>query len=295
MMKLFLEYLNTKALQDKNIILCIPCTVTGSLFDIIEYYIFSIINDYPVYLVFLITSCPAMGIRSFVEDILITRYNLSDIEINKIKKNIIYMSQSSFTILLIDIYINKLFIFDLFTALYLKSNLFLKFRKLFYITEITDQQYDITSKYKDIIYVTEMPFCKVTVEYKLKFFFDIYQKFDKFDNRLYVNYPRGKIEEVKDIISKYSENLLEKDCQINEKTFQIHKFFDKYLYIKSPYWFDTHPRLFHESMFYGKTIYYENKLNIKDGSWYRYYDLIENGLTDRTLTKEDYLIRELSS
>ncbi len=294
-MKLFLEYLNMKELQDKNIILSIPCNVTGSLFDAIEYYIFSIINDYPVYLVFLITSCLTMDMRSFIEDILITRYNLSDVEIDKIKKNIIYISRTSFTVLLIDIYINKLFIFDLVAALYLKSKLFLKFRKLFYITEITDEQYDITSKYKDIIYVTEMPFCKVTVQYKLKFFFDIYRKFNKFDNCLYVNYPGGKIEEVKDIVTKYSKNILEKDHQTNEKTFQIHKFFDKYLYIKSPYWFDTHPRLFHESMFYGKNIYYENKLNIKDGSWYRYYDLMENGLTDRTLSKEDYLIRELSS
>ena len=68
--------------------------------------------------------------------------------------------------------------------------------------------------------------------------------------------------------------------------------FDRYLYVHDGEYFDPRPRLFHECVHYGKEISYCNALGVMDGSWYRYNDAVR-GLSDRCLTEDDVVIKEL--
>lgn len=78
---------------------------------------------------------------------------------------------------------------------------------------------------------------------------------------------------------KHKENLFEN--------------FTHYVYCHANKWFDPHPRLFLECTFYDKKIIYNNLFDIKDGSWYRYNDIIKNGIEGRTLTRDDEIIGQL--
>ena len=68
--------------------------------------------------------------------------------------------------------------------------------------------------------------------------------------------------------------------------------FDTYIYIHNGHYFDPSPRLFVESKFYNKDIIYINDYDIKDGSYYRYHDVMTNGINDRYFTKDDPLIQK---
>jgi hypothetical protein len=65
-----------------------------------------------------------------------------------------------------------------------------------------------------------------------------------------------------------------------------------YVYYHANKWFDPHPRLFLECTFYNKEIRYYNKYDIKDGSYYRYIDVMLRGIDDRTLSKDDEIVRQ---
>jgi hypothetical protein len=68
--------------------------------------------------------------------------------------------------------------------------------------------------------------------------------------------------------------------------------FDAYIYYHANKWFDVHPRLFLECAFYNKDIHYFNKFNVKDGSYYRYHDLMKYGMEDRHLNEHDEIVKE---
>lgn len=77
----------------------------------------------------------------------------------------------------------------------------------------------------------------------------------------------------------------------NPKDF--HSLFDTYVYYHTGY-FDPHPRLFYECIFYNKKIIYINKANIKDGGYYRYYDAINNGLQNAWLDDNDKIVKNFT-
>jgi hypothetical protein len=158
------------------------------------------------------------------------------------------------------------------------------------VSENTSESYFL--KRPNVTYYTEMLFCYKDVDYKIKSYFDIYKPITNFENRLYVNYPKGNIEEVIDTVRKYSKDkeILDKERNSNPN---IHEEFSEFLYIKSPYWFDTHPRLFLECVYYHKPYYYENEYNIKDGSWYRYHEIKEEGIQNHILDENDEIFRTI--
>ncbi|MEM3264944.1 MAG: hypothetical protein QXH07_03205 [Thermoplasmata archaeon] len=161
------------------------------------------------------------------------------------------------------------------------------------MTELTTNEYVNLNSKLPIEYWSEMPFCYTTKKYYIKSYFDIYPQISTPEDSFYVTYPRGSIKEVQDIVNQYNTNhklILEKGSTIE---YNLQDKFNEFLYIKSPYWFDTHPRLFLECEYYGKPYYYVNKLNVKDGSWYRYYEVKENGLKNHTLTIDDDIVKEL--
>jgi hypothetical protein len=142
-----------------------------------------------------------------------------------------------------------------------------------------------------VTYYGEMPFHYKDKKYKMKMLFDRFKPLNAVKTGVYVNAPKAKnksylknenIPKGKPIItksSKHRENLFE--------------WFDTYVYIHLRRWFDPHPRLFHECYFYGKEIIYINPAEVKDGSWYRYQDLMKKGLKGRYLTFKDKIVRQL--
>jgi len=283
----FTNMLNITQSQNSNTILFTTDNkVTGTLMDVIEYFTFSH-NYNPDLRLIVLASGNFLKIKEMICNTVKFRYHQEDI------LNAMYIfPKSLFYRIALSIRFRKLFVFDLLTVLLLKQLKIFPSKQIFYITEYTTEKYFLKSKFSKITYVTEMPFCKADIKYRLKFFFDIFPKYKNFDNKLYVNYPLGDISNVKYLIHT-SKEILEKQISSDKVDYNIHKKFNEYLYIKSPFWFDTHPRLFHESEFYGKKYSYINRSNIKDGSWYRYYDLKENGLKNRNMSKDDYLINEM--
>jgi len=71
--------------------------------------------------------------------------------------------------------------------------------------------------------------------------------------------------------------------------------FDTYNYVVQQGRWDAQPRLLLEAAFYNKKITYANPSDLKDGSYYRYKDLIANGLTNRYLDSTDEIIKTLSN
>jgi hypothetical protein len=138
-----------------------------------------------------------------------------------------------------------------------------------------------------------MPFHYKDHDYRMKCLFDRYRKLGEVKKGTYVNSPRNSnFDFLHNLVgfniplpfivkskTKHEENLFEK--------------FTHYLYYHADKWFDPHPRLFLECKFYGKKIFYINPKQIKDGSWFRYKDIEENGLHERTLNKDDEIIRQL--
>jgi hypothetical protein len=253
----------------------------GSFFDSLEYFLFAQqYNKELEYYIFI----DKKSIKQKILDVI--KYRYIPININWDKFHIVHYNYYKREFILKKI--KKLFFFDMISLKFLKY-MIPNVEKIYYITELTYPE-SFKLHYKRTIYCSEMPFCYADKKIKLKFFFDIYKNFNEIKNNILVSYPNGDLEEVKDIIGNIKKPILEKN---NNFFPDIHKHFNEYLYIKSPYWFDTHPRLFHECYFYGKKYHYINTLRIKDGSWYRYYDLQENGLKDRIMNKDDWLIQEM--
>jgi len=189
---------------------------------------------------------------------------------------------------------NKVLLLDMATPKKLKKS-FIRAKEVHIITELTTEEYFYTSKHNKVVYHTEMPFCYSDIPYTIKFAFDLYKPINKFKESLYVNYPKKdplKEEQIKELVLSFNKPLFSKNYQ--ENFYNLHELFNEYVYIKSDAWFDTHPRLFHECKFYGKPFYYHNFLNVKDGSYYRYYAAKEESWKDRNLDKNDTIVKIMS-
>lgn len=135
----------------------------------------------------------------------------------------------------------------------------------------------------------EMPFHYKDVQYKMKMMFSRYRNIKKSKEGIYVNSPRNRNWDFLKYIDLPDKPIVYKERSHLDNMFEQ---FDTYLYWHANTWFDPHPRLFHESYYYGKKIMYYNHPKVKDGGWYRYHDMLENGLAGRILTKNDEIVRE---
>lgn len=140
-------------------------------------------------------------------------------------------------------------------------------------------------------YFAEMPF-EYGESYRMKFLFDHYPQIESSNERVFVSSPEFtwyndsnfllKIKEIRgrDYFLKHSGSIDD-----------LFSKYDTFVYYKSPRVWDCHPRLMIESAFYNKEYWYYNDTDIKDGSYYRYMDLIQNGILDRNMEKDKVIER----
>ena len=180
----------------------------------------------------------------------------------------------------------------------------------------TEELYDKMSGFQHIKIYHEMPFaitCKYSRKTNLKMAFSLYKKRDKVDDNYFMNLlSKGEIWDIQNALSeiendKYLFVTYKKEDAAKLLKIRDHRlvmwdmhpsdFFSKfgtYIYIHDGHYFDPRPRMFHECAFYGKKIKYVNHHGIKDGSWYRYQEVLNDpeAVKKRTLCPDDIIIRE---
>lgn len=105
------------------------------------------------------------------------------------------------------------------------------------------------------------------------------------DRQLYITYTDSRHEQCE--IFK-NNKIIYTTKQINN----FHSKFNKYIYFHKGY-IDPHPRLLHECCFYNKEFVYINLQNIQDGGYFRYQDVMKNGINNIAMTKDDILINDV--
>lgn len=256
--------------------------LTGSVINAFEYFLCAYEHNKDVKLVLCDHSEEAAERYFKVVD---NRYDLSGIE--DYKDNVILNNKR------LDLYhmsLDTVLVVDFLTINWTRG--FIRPSKLMVISEKrTDNPRYFFKKelYKDITYYGEMPFHYRDREYRMKMLFDRYKPLKKVESGIYINSP------LNDDYS-FLDDLKLPDKPILKKTHGNHlenmfEKFDTYLYYHANKWFDPHPRLFVECTFYEKEIIYHNIHNIKDGSLYRYNDVMQNGISKRTLNRKDEIIQ----
>jgi hypothetical protein len=189
--------------------------------------------------------------------------------------------------------LNKILTIDLMTPRLFKEIFARAKSEILIISELTSDSYFYRSKANKVTYYTEMPFCYCDVPYRIKFDFEKWKPISHFDNKLYVNYPKkNPLQEPKILIelNKFKKEILVKE---NQFLYDLHAHFNEYVYFQSDKWFDTHPKLFHESKFYNKPYHYFNWKNVKDGAYYRYKWSLDDNLKDLQLDNNDIIIKKM--
>lgn len=140
--------------------------------------------------------------------------------------------------------------------------------------------------------------------YKLKFPFDLYKPLEYPSKKYcYIN-ASGKSKSELETALKLTKKkiMITGDPTIEEtrriKVYRKHpeNFFslwDTYMYIHDGKYFEPRCRLLMEAYYYKKNIIYHNTYRVKDGSWWRFKELVDQGLEDRHLTEDDELMEVL--
>jgi len=278
----------------KNIIYYEFYNINGSFIDALEYYICMKINNIDIIFVIL-NSSDKSDILSYIQFLIKDRYEVN-IEIPDI--HIIHNNEY------VKIRCENALITDWGSF---NKSLF-KYDKLFLLYEYDKNNNIINymNKYKrnNINIYNEMPFGIGNV-YKNKMLFD-YMKINKNETRNigYINcISKGDRDVILKILDKYNFDKLlitttndkfdgmDKVEILKSHPENFFSLFDTYIYYHDGKYFDPRPRLFHECLFHKKKIIYINDYDIKDGSYYRYNDAIENGWKGRNLTKDDEIIK----
>jgi len=146
-----------------------------------------------------------------------------------------------------------------------------------------------SKKLYDVTYYGEMPFVYKDKEYNMKILFDRFKPLRKVTPGIYINSPMNKDYSFVEQLDLPDKPIIYKSDEHMENLFEH---FDTYVYWHAAKWFDPHPRLFLECMFYDKDIMYFNEPGWKDGSYYRIEDMKVNGLGGRFLRKDDEIVQQ---
>ncbi len=254
--------------------------LTGSTFNAFEYFI-TILEHNPKFKLIFINSNDIE--IDFLCHIFENRYDLKDISY---RQNIEYLDFSK--IVYLNQVLNNALVLDYGTVWKIKN--ILKCNHIIHICEKTeDPDYRIPQKLSKVTSYGEMPFVHRDKEYRMKLAFNRFKKLNSVKEAIYINSPfNTDYSFIKDLNLPKDKPVIYKSGNHLSNLFEQ---FDEYIYYHADKWFDPHPRLFLESAFYNKKISYYNPKNIKDGSYYRYHDLLKNGLNDRTLSKEDEIVK----
>jgi len=255
--------------------------ITGSTINMFEYFLSAYEYNKDIKLVIVNVSKPTL--KKFLK-IIEDRYILDGIE--DFKQNIICIKRSK----LVTIEFDTVLVLDYNTIN--KTKGILRAKNIIVISEkYTDKFYYDTCKYNVTMY-GEMPFHYKDINYRMKCLFDRFKPLKNVKVGTYINSPKNDED-----LSWTSEKLdiplpvIYKSKVSHENN--LFEQFTTYLYYHANKWFDPHPRLFLECKFYDKDIVYLNPYKIMDGSWFRYIDICERGVEDRTLNQNDEIIRQL--
>jgi len=203
------------------------------------------------------------------------RYYLDDLK--GYQDNIICMKMAD----LLKFRLGRVLVTDILTLLKTKDVL-----RFFWMHYLVEEDYDFPYRY--VTKYAEMPFHKGK-RYRMKMLFNRFRMLNSVDKGIYINSPKNFDFSFLKYLDLPDKPIVYKSRSHLENMFEK---FDTYLYWHANRWFDPSPRMFAECYFYNKKILYYNHDNIKDGSWYRYNDLMENGLSGRILGKNDELVQE---
>lgn len=255
--------------------------ITGSTINMFEYFLATYEHNKDMKLV-LINATKAT-LKKFI-DIIKDRYILDGLE--NFEDNVIRINKSK----LIRMKFDTVLVLDYNTIGHTLGLLVAD--KIIVISEKYTDKYFYRKDIYNVVYYGEMPFHYRDIEYRMKCLFDRFKPLRKVKVGTYINSPRN--DEPVDFLAR----LLNTPLPVINKSKTKHKEnlfeqFTTYIYYHANKWFDPHPRLFLECKFYDKEIIYINPFYITDGSYYRYNDVITNGLRDRTLNKDDEIIGQL--
>lgn len=261
-------------------------TITGSLVNAFEYFISMYEHNKDVKLMCLKSSQNAINLMlSVMKD----RYDLTGVE--GFENNVIPVSWKD----LIWTQFDNLLVLDFITIS--KSKGLIRAKNLIVISEkhTDDPDYFYRKDLYNVTYYGEMPFHYKDIPYRMKMLFTRYKPLEKVREAIYINSPQ-----LNNSTFDYNTSFI-KDLNLPNKPIilksskhlgSLFEQFDTYVYYHANKWFDPHPRLFVECTYYDKEIHYINNHGIKDGSYYRYRDVKENGIKDRTLSKDDEIVRQ---
>lgn len=256
--------------------------LTGSLINAIEYFLKGYEINPELKLMLLNGTYES---KTTVLNLIRDRYNLDGID--GFESNIVNISRAS----IIREKFDTVLVLDYVTIR--RTRGILNAKKIIVISEKhTDiPEYFFDKSLYNVTYYGEMPFHYRDVDYRMKCLFDRFKPLTNEQMGTYVSSPKNDdLSFILDIKNLPEPFIIKSRVDPENCLFEK---FTHFLYYHADKWFDPHPRLFLECKFYGKNISYINPNEIKDGSWYRYMDIEQNGIEDRTLSKNDEIIRQL--
>ena len=260
--------------------------LTGSLINAVEYFLAAFEYNPEIKLILVNGKIPH---KCRIQKIMYERYFFNKGEWEKAVNNIELVSKS----IIPSISFDRILVLDYGTIRELKG--ILRAKNILVISEkyTDDPNYFFSKELYNVEYYGEMPFHYKDYKYKMKCLFDRYKSLKEEKEGTYVNSPYN---DDTLIIKLLFQPVLPQPMFFKSKekhTENLFENFTHYLYYHADKWFDPHPRLFLECTFYNKEIVYYNPKQIKDGSWYRYHDILDNGLKNRTLSKDDEIICQM--
>lgn len=252
--------------------------LTGTIFNVFEYYLTILEHNPDIKLIMVNGPDDIWDTYSAIYE---DRYYLDGIDY---RKGMLVMNYDEFKRINFD----KVLVLDFGSIPII--NTYINSKEIIVVSELhTDNPVYMFKKNQNAIYYGEMPFVYKDIDYRMKLGFDRFKTVNQCDEAIFVS-SRAEKRVIKEKLKLLPNKPVYQKSM--EHLFGFFTKWDEMLYIRTDKWYDPHPRIFLECAFYGKKMHYFNDENVKDGGWYRWKDVQENGIKDRTLSKEDEIIRQ---
>ena len=255
-----------------------PLEITGSTINAIEYFLAIFEHNSDIKLV-LVNGDEV--VRDMFINLAESRYDIDDLDY---KDSIICLSKINLARKVFD----KVLVLDFETIKATRDLLHVKELIVIQEKHTYEEAYTYEINSKDITLYGEMPFQVKDIQYRMKMLFHRFKTAKVGGYGIYINSPRNKDYSFLKELYLQNKPVIYKSRKHLDNMFEH---FDTYLYYHANTWFDPHPRLFHECLFYNKKVIYKNPHRIVDGSFYRYKDMLRLGLQGRILNKNDEVVR----
>jgi hypothetical protein len=245
----------------KNAIIFDAWMLNGSLLDCLEYYLYARSIGKEVTLILLEHSC--FDVRKAIKDIVSDRYLAPD---NWERGIVVWDTKTK----LLTTEFDNIVVMDYTTLEHVPIMRGAKIHIIYDHQPSKAKLYRLLDAHDHVELYNEMPF-GIGKHYLSKFAFTLYRKVG-YTTGIFIDRKAGRH------VKGHQKGLFDS--------------FYTYRYVHDGT-FDRRPRMMVEACFYKKKMEYVNPNEVKDGSWYRWKDLQENGIEHRSLTKNDEIMRIL--